>query len=119
MAPLQHDEGPRSPIGFPLERLIAIVHALLVNHEGPEMGSSVFAADAMHLVSAPCILPVPRLPLPFSFLQVTSLARTSLLAITSSASELDSVRLRCEVGFEVADQVAKQLGIELRNYLIE
>ena len=94
----QHHLGPRP---FPLERLLAIFHSLVI--EAGQAEGDVGEPVEIHS-------------------EISSLVRLNLLARISSSTavwDLDQVKLRCLAGFGYVDSIARNISVDLSRYLFE
>lgn len=109
------------PAAFPLERMLAIFHALLAVHDNDEAARQATTADLYSEV--PPLLTTHQChalsPHTLVAVQVTSLITLKLLTRVSHPSELSMVRLRCNVTRSTIDAVALSLGLKVNKYLYD
>jgi hypothetical protein len=96
-------DGPKP---FPLERLLALTHALIASHEGIEQSYQVAHAD---LTSGIALLQGLRLLTRVLPSSSVSLAQ----AITSGADEI----YRCNLTVGAAQIIAKNIGVDIGKYI--
>jgi len=96
-------DGPKP---FPLERLLALTHALIASHEGIEQSYQVAHAD---LTSGIALLQGLRLLTRVLPSSSVSLAQ----AITSGADEI----YRCNLTVGAAQTIAKNIGVDIGKYI--
>jgi origin recognition complex subunit 5 len=51
------------------------------------------------------------------FMQISSMVALGLLTRVSGGDPLEGVRYRCDIGNELAQKIAANLRVELKNYL--
>ena len=98
----QKDQSQLGPQPFEMRRLFSILECLLSNDNAARARACSTTLHRTELQT-----------------QLSSLISLNLLLRVSAEQELDSVRLRCNVAFELIKNVAQNCEVDLSKYMID